>query len=89
MTLCQNNKGICLFSTCCIPVGKIKMHIFSQVFITDVIFNSRADCKRVVVVVFLVCVRGVLGFVLFLFFKSVVSSSWGFGEEVRQTAVYL
>lgn len=25
------------------------MHIFSQVFITDVIFNSRADCKRVVV----------------------------------------
>lgn len=49
MRLCRNNKGICLFSTCCIPIGEIKMHVFSQVFITDLIFNSRADCGGVVV----------------------------------------
>lgn len=49
MRLSQNNKGICLFSTCCIPVGKIKMHVFSQVFITDLIFNRGADCGEVIV----------------------------------------
>lgn len=49
LRLCWNNKGICIFSTCCIPVGKIKMRVFSQVFITDLIFNSGADCGRIVV----------------------------------------
>lgn len=49
MRLSQNNKGICLFSTCCIAVGKIKMHVFSQVFITDLIFNRGAECGGVIV----------------------------------------
>lgn len=49
MRLSQNNKDICLFSTCCIAAGKIKMHVFSQVFITDLIFNGGADCGGVIV----------------------------------------
>lgn len=47
--LAWNNKGVCLFSTCCIAVGKIKMHVFSQVFITDLIFNGGADYGGVTV----------------------------------------
>lgn len=47
--LSQNNKDICLFSKCCIAAGKIKMHVFSQVFITDLIFNRGADCGGVIV----------------------------------------
>lgn len=78
LRLCWNNKGICIFSTCCIPVGKIKMRVFSQVFITDLIFNSGADCGRIVV-----------WFMLWVFFlKSAASFSQGSGEEARQTPVY-
>lgn len=73
--LSRNNKGVCLFSTCCIPVGKIKMHVFSQVFITDLIFNGGADCGGGIVDIF--------------FLESAVSFSQGFGKEVGQTALCL
>lgn len=56
------------------------MHVFSQVFITDLICNSGADCGGVVV-----CFMDYFSFLL----TSAVSSSQGFGEEVVQTAAYL
>lgn len=51
---CRNNEGVCLLGTCCVPVGKIKMHVFRQVFIADLISSRRAD-RGGAVCLFLFC----------------------------------